>query len=121
KIALAVGITENIQDHGLKPTIFRRILNRKNQWATNFIQLFAAYEKNRPFKGLSNEACRNISEIGLYLAKNPESYEDNRILSEINFFIQSNAQHSELKNISYSAFLFKVFSEHTESKIDLEN
>ncbi|MEZ4775295.1 MAG: protein kinase [Bacteroidia bacterium] len=72
----------------------------------------------RPFKDLENRPIDTLEDLGYFFARNPDSYKNPHLIIERDFFLHLK-QRPELVNLSWHAFLFGVFSEQTQTQINL--
>ncbi len=97
-------------------------INPQNIKTTNelLLNIFYSFNAARTFRDKENNSLKTITDIGLYLAKNENLYDDIHIVAEKQKYFSDN-NYTNLKSLDYRTFIFEVFKGEAVSEIELSD
>lgn len=101
-------------------TEIKNKINPQNIKLTNelLLKVFYTFNSARTFRDKENNSLKTITDIGLYLAKNENLYDDIHIITEKQKYFSDNNL-TNLKSLDYRTFIFEVFKGEAVSEIEL--
>lgn len=84
------------------------------------LKVFYTFNSARTFRDKENNSLKTITDIGLYLAKNENMYDDIHIVTEKQKYFSDN-NFTNLKSLDYRTFIFEVFKGEAVSEIELSD